>query len=159
MIAWHQKIYLLVIRHLFISIQLISMFKIISGKNSSFVHIISYGPYHIIWTIWNIWYHLFILRLTLDSCKICKGMDCTGDNVEIIKNACSDGTQLSTFISAPLSTLPDVNTYINTIKSDYSYQWAEMTLFQFPNTPESKLNIDWDTILKSFQLQCHVIST
>ena len=77
-------------------------------------------------------------------------MDCSGDSVEIIKNACSDGTQLSTFISAPLSTLPDVNTYINTINSDYSYQLAQMTLFQFPNTPESKFNIDWDSVLKSF---------
>ena len=81
-------------------------------------------------------------RLTLETCKVCKGGDCTGDSVEIIKNACSDGTQLSTFISTPLSTLPDVNTYINTINSDYSYQLAEMTLFQFPNTDKSKFKIE-----------------
>ena len=74
----------------------------------------------------------------MESCKVCKGKDCTGDSVEIIKNACSDGTQLSAFISSPLSTLPNVNTYINSINSDYNYQLAQMTLFQFPNTPESK---------------------
>ena len=83
-----------------------------------------------------------MFRLTLESCKVCKGTDCTGDSVEIIKNACSDGTQLSTFISTPLSTMPDVNTYIDTINSDYSYQLAQMTLFQFPNTPESKFIVD-----------------
>ena len=33
----------------------------------------------------------------------------------------------------------DVNRYIRTINSDYSYQLAELTLFQFPNTTESKL--------------------
>ena len=92
-------------------------------------------------TVYEVHY-LMIFRLTLETCKVCKRQDCTGDSVEIIKNACSDDTQLSTFISTPLSTLPDVNTYINTINSDYSYQLAEMTLFQFPNTDKSKFNID-----------------
>ena len=78
------------------------------------------------------------LRLALESCKVCKGKDCIGDSVEIIKNACGDGTPLSDLISTPISTLPDVNTYIDTINSEYNYQLAQMTLFQFSNTPESK---------------------
>lgn len=80
--------------------------------------------------------------LALESCKVCKGIDCSGDSVEIIKNACSDGSQLSTFISTPLSTSPDVNTYINMIDSDYSYQLAQITLFQFPETPEITVSCD-----------------
>ena len=82
------------------------------------------------------------LRLALESCKVCKSKDCIGDSVtdsvEIIKNACGDGTPLSDLISTPISTLPDVNTYIDTINSKYNYQLAQMTLFQFSNTPESK---------------------
>ena len=39
----------------------------------------------------------------------------------------------------PVSTSADVNQYIKNINSDYSYQLAELTLFQFPNTTESKL--------------------
>ena len=87
----------------------------------------------------QLYFILLTLRLALDSCKVCKGTDCTSDSVEIIKNACSDGMALSAFVSTPLSTEPLVNQYINTINSDYSYQLAQMTLFQFPNTPESKL--------------------
>ena len=78
------------------------------------------------------------LRLALESCKVCKSNDCIGDSVEIIKNACGDGTPLSDLISTPISTLPDVNAYIDTINSKYNYQLAQMTLFQFSNTPESK---------------------
>ena len=85
-------------------------------------------------TTWNI----KILRLTLEGCKVCKGKDCTSDSIEIIENACSDDTQLSTFVSSPISTSPDTNAFINAINSDYSYQLFQMNLFQFPNTAESK---------------------
>ena len=44
-------------------------------------------------------------------------------------------------MSVPLSEWTGVNQYINIINSDYSYQLAELTLFQFPNTKESKLKI------------------
>ena len=47
--------------------------------------------------------------------------------------------------------------YINTIGSDYSYQLAQMTFFQFPNTPESKLEIIFSWVLNWIQPQCHGI--
>ena len=61
------------------------------------------------------------------------------DSLDIIQNACSDNLSLSSHMSIPLSTSAEVNQYINTINSDYSYQLAELTLFQFPNTTESEL--------------------
>ena len=41
--------------------------------------------------------------------------------------------KLSTFMSTPLSTSTVTNEYINSINSEFNYQLAEMTLFQFPN--------------------------
>ena len=61
------------------------------------------------------------------------------DSVDIMQNACSDNLSLSSLMSMPVSTSADVNQYIKTINSDYSYQLAELTLFQFPNTNESEL--------------------
>ena len=75
----------------------------------------------------------------MDSCKVCQDADCTSDTLDIIKDACSDNTVLSTQMSIPLSTSTDVNEYINTINSDYSFQLAEFTLFKFPNNSEGKL--------------------
>ena len=81
---------------------------------------------------------IWIFRLALEKCKVCKGTDCNGESIEIINNACSDGTQFATFISIPVSASSTTNQYINTINSEYSYQLAELTLFQFPDTPGSK---------------------
>ena len=63
------------------------------------------------------------------------------DSLDIMQNACSDDLPLSSLMSMPVSMSADadVNRYIRTINSDYSYQLAELTLFQFPNTTESKL--------------------
>ena len=63
------------------------------------------------------------------------------DSLNIMQNACSDDLPLSSLMSMPVSMSADadVNRYIRTINSDYSYQLAELTLFQFPNTIESKL--------------------
>ena len=81
---------------------------------------------------------LFTLRLTLETCKVCKDTDCASDSIEIITTACTDDSLLSTLMSTPLSTDETTNLYINEINSEWSYQLAEMTLFQFPNTPQSK---------------------
>ena len=80
----------------------------------------------------------FHSRLTLENCKVCLSADCSSDSLEIIQNACTDNTPLSSLLSTPLSTSTDVNQYIDEINSDYSFQLAELTVFQFPNTPESK---------------------
>ena len=82
-------------------------------------------------------------RLTLENCQVCNDVECSMDSLEIIQNACSDNLPLSSLMSMPVSMSADadVNRYIRTINSDYSYQLAEMTLFQFPNTSESKLKI------------------
>ena len=69
---------------------------------------------------------------------VCGDVNCTGDTLNIIKDACADDTLLSTHMSNPLSTSTEVNSYINTINSDYSFQLTELTLFQFPNNSESK---------------------
>ena len=69
---------------------------------------------------------------------VCQDDDCDSDTLDIIKEACFDNTVLSTQMSVPLSTLTDVNEYINEINSDYSFQLAEFTTFKFPNNPESK---------------------
>ena len=69
---------------------------------------------------------------------VCSDANCTGYTLDIIKDACADDTLLSTHMSNPLSTSTEVNSYINTINSDYSFQLTELTLFQFPNNPESK---------------------
>ena len=78
------------------------------------------------------------LRLTLDNCQACKDANCTNDSLDIIQNACTDNLSLSALMTIPLSTSIDTNAFINTINSEYSYQLAEMTLFQFPNTDESE---------------------
>ena len=46
--------------------------------------------------------------------------------------------KLSTFMSTPLSTSTVTNEYINSINSEFNYQLAEMTLFQFPNSDKCK---------------------
>lgn len=78
------------------------------------------------------------LRLTLDNCQACKDANCTSDSLDIIKNACTDNLSLSALMAIPLSTSIDSNGFINIINSEYSYQLAELTLFQFPNTNESE---------------------
>ena len=46
-------------------------------------------------------------RFALENCKVCKNSDCTGDNLDIINNACTDTTQLGcpdqSFITVSLS--------------------------------------------------------
>ena len=74
----------------------------------------------------------------MDECKVCDEKECKTNSLEFIKDACSDNTPLSTFMTEPLSTFTEVNQYINQIDSEYNYQLAEMTLFQFPNNDESK---------------------
>ena len=78
-------------------------------------------------------------RLTLENCKVCEDNDCKMNSLEMIKGACSDNTSLSLFMSRPLSSSTEVNQYINQINSEYSYQLAQMTLFQFPKSDQSKL--------------------
>ena len=41
-------------------------------------------------------------------------------------------------MAIPLSASIDTNGFINVINSEYSYQLAELALFQFPNTDESE---------------------
>ena len=72
----------------------------------------------------------------MESCMVCQDANCTSNTLEIIKDACFDNTVLSTQMSIPFSTSTDVNEYINTINSDYSFQLAEFTTFKFPNNPE-----------------------
>jgi len=78
------------------------------------------------------------LRLTLENCQACKDANCTSDSLDIIQNACTDNLSLSPLMTIPLSTSIETNEYINVINSEYSYQLAELTLFQFPNTDESE---------------------
>jgi len=80
--------------------------------------------------------------LILENCQACNDGECTMDSLDIIQNACSDNLSLSSHMSMPLSTSAEVNQYINTINSDYSYQLAELTLFQFPNTTEITIACD-----------------
>jgi len=67
---------------------------------------------------------------------VCQDANCTSDSLEIIKDACFDNTILSTQMSIPISTSTDVNEYFNVINSDYSFQLAEFTTFNFPNNPK-----------------------
>ena len=101
---------------------------------------------HKLWTIIYDWSDLKvesvkndIFRLIMENCQACNDVDCTMDSLDIMQNACSDNLPLSSLMSIPVSTSADVNQYIKNINSDYSYQLAELTLFQFPNTTESKL--------------------
>ena len=80
----------------------------------------------------------FIFRVTFESCQVCRDADCTTDSLTIINNACSDNSVLSNLMSIPFSTVAETNSLIEEINSDWSFELAEMTLFQFPNTPESK---------------------
>ena len=77
----------------------------------------------------------------MESCKVCANNDCTGDSVNIIKSACFDDVELNSFVSMPLSTLSTTNDYIKSIDSEFSFQLAEMTLFKFPYSDESKYAI------------------
>ena len=70
---------------------------------------------------------------------MCQNSNCSSDSLDIVQNACYDNTTISALMSTPLTTSTDVNQYIDEINSDYSYQLAELTVFQFPNTPESKI--------------------
>ena len=74
----------------------------------------------------------------MEYCKVCADQNCTGQSVDIIKNACIDDVELASFVSVPLSTLSTTNDYINSINSEYSLQLLEMTLFKFPYSDESK---------------------
>ena len=93
----------------------------------------------------------------MESCMVCQDANCTSDTLEIIKDACSDNTVLSTQMSIPLSTSTDVNEYINAINSDYSFQLAEFTTFKFPNNSERKLSLLKLLSNISFQLPSHAI--
>ena len=79
-----------------------------------------------------------IIRLTLENCQACRDNECSLDSLKIIENACTDDLSLASLMSDPLSTSTDTNDLIKTVNSDYSYQLAELTLFQFPNTAESE---------------------
>merc|ERR1711953_1416207 len=50
--------------------------------------------------------------------------------------------KLSTFMSTPLSTSTVTNEYINSINSEFNYQLAEMTLFQFSNSDKLTISCD-----------------
>ena len=94
----------------------------------------------------------------MENCQVCKEADCSTDSLDILINACSDNLTLSSLLSVPLSTSTDTNEFIDIINSDFNYQLAQMTLFQFPNHAESvyKLIILYTThsffILKSTYL-------
>ena len=79
-----------------------------------------------------------LFRFALESCKVCADKNCTGQYVDIIKNACIDGVELASFVSIPISTSSTTNDYINSINSEFSFQLVEMTLFKFPYSDESK---------------------
>ena len=82
-----------------------------------------------------------LLRLVLENCKVCADKNCTGESVDIIKNACLDDVELASFVSMPLSTLSTTNDYIETIDSEFSFQLVEMALFKFPSSDESEYAI------------------
>ena len=44
-------------------------------------------------------------------------------------------------MSVPLSTSITTNEYIDSINSEFSFQLAEMTVFQFPNSDQRKFQI------------------
>ena len=77
----------------------------------------------------------------MESCKVCADKNCTGESVDVIKNACFDDVELASFVSMPLSTLSTTNDYIETIDSEFSLQLVEMTLFKFPSSDESEYAI------------------
>ena len=79
-----------------------------------------------------------LFRFALENCKVCADSDCTGESIDIIKNACLDDVELNSFVSMPLSTSSSTNDYINTVDSEFSFQLIEMTLFKFPYSDESK---------------------
>ena len=59
--------------------------------------------------------------------------------------------QLSSMMSVPLSTSITTNEYIDSINSEFSFQLAEMTVFQFPNSDQRKF---YDPLLlKKFHWQ------
>ena len=96
----------------------------------------------------------------MDSCIVCQDADCTSDTLDIIRNACSDNTVLSTQMSIPLSTSTDVNEYINSINSDYSFQLAEFTTFKFLNNAESKsylLNLSSSSLCPMLVFSYHLM--
>jgi len=80
--------------------------------------------------------------LSLDNCKVCKSTDCTGDSLQIIKNACFDSLQLSSLMSIPLSTSTTTNEYIDSINSEFNFQLAELTVFQFPDSNQLTISCD-----------------
>ena len=49
--------------------------------------------------------------------------------------------KLSSLMSMPLSTSTTTNDYIDSINSEFSFQLAEMTVFQFPNSDQRKFQI------------------
>ena len=80
----------------------------------------------------------YLFRFALENCKVCADSDCTGESIDIIKNACFDDVEFNSFLSMPLSTSSTTNDYINIIDSEFSFQLVEMTLFKFPYSDESK---------------------
>ena len=81
-----------------------------------------------------------LFRLTLEGCQVCKDKECSEDSLTLIENACTDNTALSFLTSTPLSTSIQVNEYIQKINSEYSYQLAEFTLFQFQGSETSEFH-------------------
>ena len=49
--------------------------------------------------------------------------------------------QLSSLMSIPLSTSTTTNDYIDSINSEFNFQLAEMTVFQFPNSDQRMFQI------------------
>ena len=82
-----------------------------------------------------------LLRFALENCTVCADKNCTGESVDIIKDACFDDVELASFVSMPLSKLSTTNDYIKIIDSEFSFQLVEMTLFKFPQSDESKWTI------------------
>ena len=74
----------------------------------------------------------------MENCQACRDNECSLDSLKILENACTDGLSLASLMSDPLSTSTDTNDLIKTVNSEYSYQLAELTLFQYPNTAESE---------------------
>ena len=73
--------------------------------------------------------------LAFENCKICSTSNCSaGFKFDFIQDACSDQTQLSSFVSMPMSSSLQANEYIENINSEYNFQLVEINLFQFPHS-------------------------
>ena len=73
--------------------------------------------------------------LSFENCEICSTFNCSdGYTLDFIRDACSDQTDLSSFVSMPNSNSSQANDYIDSINSEYSFQLVELQLFHFSNS-------------------------